>query len=158
MYIQFIFILIAICILTLSITKYKEGQCVKVGSPEAKRLTIRTNKINKRITDQTEDLTKISSRVNKILLNYSNFKFSIVDVKVDSGTKLTNLEIDKPSNTDESKTTGINPGLIFTLIPSPDGDKGDMGNQGLPGERGIDGDSSANGLPGYWGQKGGCSI
>ena len=75
MYILFIFILIAICILTLSLMKYKEGACVEPESKEAKALKIRTTDINQRITDQTDTLSKISSRVNEILLNYSNFKY-----------------------------------------------------------------------------------
>lgn len=152
MYILFIFILIAICILTLSLMKYKEGACVEPKSKEAKALKIRTNDINERITDQTDTLSKISSRVNEILLNYSNFKFFITSVNVDNETNASaNLEID-------DKSTLSSPNFIFTLVTSPVGDKGDEGNQGIPGNKGDPGKEMANGLPGYWGQRGGCST
>jgi len=155
MYTQFIFILIAICILTLSIMKYKEGACVKPKSKEAANLKIRANIINQRITDQTNSLTEISSRVNQFLLNYTNFKFSITNVNVDNKTDAyTNLDIDR-----DSKGSGLSkPSFIFTLVASPPGDEGDEGNQGIPGNKGDPGNKAANGLPGYWGQRGGCST
>jgi hypothetical protein len=153
MYIQFIFVLIAICILTLSITKYKEGQCVMPGTPEAAKVKTRSNDINKRISDQTATLTNISSRVNQILLNYSDFKFSINNVQVDPNAKTASITIDQSDT-----ATVSNPTMNFTLITSPKGEKGDSGNQGLPGDPGDGGSSGTNGLPGYWGQRGGCST
>jgi len=152
MYIQFIFILVAICILTLSITKYKEGQCVKAGTPEAEKVQIRANTINKRISGQNAALRSINSRVNQILLNYSDFKFSIKSVDVDSKSTLANLNIDHSKDASVS-----NPSFIFTLVTSPKGDMGDPGNQGLTGVQGPRGDSGSNGVSGYWGQRGGCS-
>lgn len=153
MYIHFIFILIAICILTflLSNLKYKEGQCVTPDTPEAKKIQTRANFINKRISNQTADMTSINSRVNKILLNYSDFKFSISGVDMEAKSNMSRLEIDK-------KSTLSNPTFIFTLAASPKGDIGDDGKQGLPGIKGDPGTSGANGLPGYWGERGGCST
>jgi len=151
MYIQFIFVLLTICILTLSITKYKEGQCVIPDTPEAEKIQTRSNTINKRISDQTTNLTNISKRVNQILLNYSDFKFSINNVQVDQNAKTASIQIDY-----SDKATVSNPTLNFTLIKSPKGDIGDPGNQGLPGEQGNGGTNGGNGLPGYWGSSGGC--
>lgn len=135
--------------------KYKEGICVKPKSKEAAKLKIRANEINQRITDQTNNLTEISSRVNQFLLNYTNLKFSITNVNVDNKKDAyTNLDIDR-----DSKGSNLsNPSFIFTLVASPPGEEGDEGNQGIPGNKGDSGNKAANGLPGYWGQRGGCST
>jgi len=154
MYTQFIFILVAISVLTLSILsimKYKEGQCVLPNTPEAENVQIRTNTINQRISDQTSKIASISSRVNQILLNYSNFRFSVNGAQVDKDKTSPSFEIDQSSS-----ATVSNPTFTFILTESPKGEKGDMGNQGLPGTRGNGGNDGANGLPGYWGQRGGC--
>jgi hypothetical protein len=149
MYLQFILVLVAVCILTLSISKYKEGQCVMPGTPEAKNVLTRVNIINKKISDQTDKITKISARVNEILLNYSNFKFSIKSVQVDPSSSSASIQIDG--------STVSNPNLSFTLTKSPKGDVGDYGNQGRPGAKGDSGEGGNNGFPGYWGISGGCS-
>jgi hypothetical protein len=135
--------------------KYKEGACLKPGSSGATNLKTRINTINQRITDQTNNLTEISSRVNQFLLNYTNFKFSITNVNVDNKTDAyTNLDIDR-----DSKDSGLSkPSFMFTLVAPPTGDDGDDGNQGIPGNKGVPGNKAANGLPGYWGQRGGCST
>ena len=154
MYTQFIFILVAIFILTLlilSTMKYKEGQCVLPNTPEAEKVQIRTNTINQRISDQTLQMASISSRINQILLNYSNFRFSVNGAQVDKDQTSPYFEIDQSSS-----ATVSNPTFTFTFTESPKGEKGDMGNQGLPGTRGNGGNSGANGLPGYWGKRGGC--
>lgn len=154
MYIQFIFILVAISILTLSILsimKYKEGQCVLPNTQEAKNVQIRTKTINQRISDQTSKMASISSRINQILLNYSNFRFSVNGAQVDNNQTSPSFVIDQSSS-----ATVSNPTFTFTFVKSPEGEKGDMGNQGLPGTRGNGGNNGANGLPGYWGQRGGC--
>ena len=150
MYLQFILVLVAVCILTLSISKYKEGQCVMPGTSEGNKVLTRVNIINQKISDQTAYLTEISARVNKILLNYSNFKFSIGSVQVDPSSNSASIKMDETMSLS-------NPTLSFTLIKSPKGDVGDFGNQGRPGIRGEKGDSGNNGLPGYWGRPGGCS-
>lgn len=160
MHTQFIFILLAICILTFillpmsgSSTEYKEGQCVKEGSPEAVSLQTRAITINKTISKQTDSLTSITSRVNEILLNYSNFKFSVGSVDVDPESTTAQVNIDRADG-----TTISNPNFLFTLVTSPTGEKGDPGNQGVTGTQGEKGTSGKNGFPGYWGEKGGCST
>jgi hypothetical protein len=149
MYLQFILVLVAVCILTLSISKYKEGQCVMPGTSEGNKVLTRVNIINRKISDQTAYLTEISARVNKILLNYSNFKFSIKSVQVDPSSSSASIQIDG--------STVSNPNLSFTLTKSPKGDVGDYGNQGRPGAKGDSGEGGNNGFPGYWGISGGCS-
>ena len=151
MYIQFIFILIAICILTLSIMKYKEGQCVKANTPEAANIKIRLKTINQRISNQISQMSLISSRVNQILLNYSNFKFSINGAQVNKEKSFASLQVDQSSS-----ATVSNPTFIFTFIESPQGETGDSGNQGLPGIQGNSGNDGVNGVTGYWGERGGC--
>jgi hypothetical protein len=88
--------------------------------------------------------------MNDLLTNYSDFKFSVngVNINTANGAK-PSLEIDPSSSLS-------NPGFIFTLILSPNGEKGDPGNQGYPGLQGSQGDGGNNGFPGYWGSRGGC--
>jgi len=133
-------------------TKYKEGQCVNPGTPDADAVEVRTNIINKRVSEQSKSLTSIGDRVNKILSDYSDFKFSISSVEVDPADPLADVHIDQSESAVIS-----NPTFLFRLVKSPVGEVGDIGNQGLPGLRGDSGRSGANGFPGYWGQRGGCS-
>jgi len=158
MYTNIIFVLTTICIIMLLLLtsslysrKYKEGQCIKENTPPAALLKTRTNVINKRISEQTDNLTSISARVNEILLKYSNFKFSISGVGIDTDSKKAQVNIDRNEG-----TTVSNPRFLFTLISSPTGDVGDPGNQGITGIQGQKGMSAASGLPGYWGNRGGC--
>jgi hypothetical protein len=150
MYVQFILVLLFISILTLSVSKYKEGQCVQPNSPEGNQVATRVRTINARLSDQTNILADIRTRMNDLLTNYSDFKFSVNGVNINTANGA------KPSMQIDPSSTLSNPGFIFTLILSPNGEKGDPGNQGYPGLQGSQGDGGNNGFPGYWGSRGGC--